>query len=379
MVYYTGSTSLGFGAFICRLVLDVSCPSTFDFTRIDNVNEFTANYLLQGRSWYTKWLTVLDDTPLVTRFDTLDHLDLGGFVNINLLMDERKVNNYMFQVIEACISKDRIPDMENCDEEAKLSVSDKNNSSLTALKVLPYPEPGKWHVGYKVRCFLRKSGLEEKCPTSLKAAMISVDLHMQPCGYRPLHEICGQHGVCAKATKGMFRFSSCTCHSGHKGWTCDDDSGVKNQPYVYLAQTLLLTLTNLAFLPAVILALYFGLFSEALVYSATMIFSSFYHLCDQEALTTQLPEVMEKACLEFYVNREVLQFCDFYSATLSFWITIISLAKLPHKLVNFLNLFGVLLVAILVQYNRTGITVFVIPIPLGILGENILKPSESSF
>ena len=48
-------------------------------------------------------------------------------------------------------------------------------------------------------------------------------------------------------------------------------------------------------------------------------------------------------------NREVLQFCDFYCATLSFWITIISLARLPNRLVNFLHLFGVILVAVLVQ------------------------------
>ena len=45
----------------------------------------------------------------------------------------------------------------------------------------------------------------------------------------------------------------------------------------------------------------------------------------------------------------MLQFCDFYCVTLSFWITIISLARLPNRLVNFLHLFGVILVAVLVQ------------------------------
>jgi hypothetical protein len=62
-----------------------------------------------------------------------------------------------------------------------------------------------------------------------------------------------------------------------------------------------------------------------------------------------LPSALERACEALYVNREVLQFCDFYCATLSFWITIISLAKLPHRLVNFLHILGVLLVAVLVQ------------------------------
>jgi len=82
---------------------------------------------------------------------------------------------------------------------------------------------------------------------------------------------------------------------------------------------------------------------------------------------SHLPYIMEQACRSLYVKKEVLQFCDFFCAILSFWVTIISLAKLPDKLVSFLHMFGVLLVAILVQYNRNGIQVFAVPIPLGLL------------
>ncbi len=39
-------------------------------------------------------------------------------------------------------------------------------------------------------------------------------------------------------------------------------------------------------------------------------------------------------------TQEVLQFCDFFSAIMSFWVTIISMAKLPDKLVNFLHMLG---------------------------------------
>ena len=42
-------------------------------------------------------------------------------------------------------------------------------------------------------------------------------------------------------------------------------------------------------------------------------------------------------------------------------ITIVSLARLPFKVTNFLNIVGVLLVAFLVQYNRTGIEVGTLP------------------
>jgi hypothetical protein len=43
------------------------CYSLFDFNRIDLVEKFSTNFVLQGRSWYTKWVTVSTLFPLVTR------------------------------------------------------------------------------------------------------------------------------------------------------------------------------------------------------------------------------------------------------------------------------------------------------------------------
>ena len=43
------------------------CYSLFDFNRIDLVEKFSTNFVLQGRSWYTKWVTVSPRFPLVTR------------------------------------------------------------------------------------------------------------------------------------------------------------------------------------------------------------------------------------------------------------------------------------------------------------------------
>ena len=56
------------------------------------------NCYKKGRSWYTKWLTVVERSPVVTRFDTREFLDIGGFVNIRLRMDDDKMNGYMYQV-----------------------------------------------------------------------------------------------------------------------------------------------------------------------------------------------------------------------------------------------------------------------------------------
>ncbi len=77
----------------------------------------------------------------------------------------------------------------------------------------------------------------------------------------------------------------------------------------------------------------------------------------------RLPHPVERACMALYVNREVLQFCDFYCATLSFWVTVVALsaalwaapwAAPAQSARNGLDLLGAVVIALLVQYNRTG-------------------------
>ncbi len=73
----------------------------------------------------------------------------------------------------------------------------------------------------------------------------------------------------------------------------------------------------------------------------------------------------------------MLQFCDFYCAILSFWVTIVALAMNLSSfslaglrigaVKNLLDLSGAILVAILVQYNRTGVAVLLLPLCLGLI------------
>ena len=46
------------------------------------------------------------------------------------------------------------------------------------------------------------------------------------------------------------------------------------------------------------------------------------------------PLRLQSMCTPLYLEKEVLQFLDFYAATLSLWVTLVALA-LRHRRVNF--------------------------------------------
>lgn len=98
---------------------------------------------------------------------------------------------------------------------------------------------------------------------------------------------CGTYGSCQLKTTLQNLFSTCRCiagkvshknygpfvtlHSGYRGFGCTDGRGAR--VWTYLRNVLMLTLSNLIFLPAIIWALYHGLYIESLVYFFNMFFS----------------------------------------------------------------------------------------------------------
>jgi len=348
------------------------CYSVFDFNRIDLVEDFSVNFVLQGRRWYTKWITVSNRFPIITRFKTEDYLDTGGTLNIVIRIDDQAAQLADGQVVRVygCLSQGRYPkvvdDVVECAANERIEVASDSPTANTT-KLIPFPEPSTWFLALQVECIHPTSRKKIDCWGNMRfgSVMSSIAVHLQPCGYRPEKQICGDFGVCVRSHKGNFLYTSCRCASGYSGWTCDQ-TNLANPAKQHQSNTLLLTLSNLSFLPVILLSLWYRLYTEALLYFSTMFFSTFYHTCDQEINHKHLPEGLERACHALYVSKEVLQFCDFFCAIMSFWVTIISMAKLPEKLVNFLHMLGVLLISVLVQYNRNGIQVFAVPIPLGV-------------
>nr|CAD7260305.1 unnamed protein product [Timema shepardi] len=81
------------------------------------------------------------------------------------------------------------------------------------------------------------------------------------------------------------------------GWGCTDDSEATPESRLLLT-TLLLTLSNIFFLPAILVALQHHLFTEAIV----------------------------------------LQFCDFFCSILAFWVTLIAIAGIPPHITSSLHM-----------------------------------------
>lgn len=69
-------------------------------------------------------------------------------------------------------------------------------------------------------------------------------------------------------------------------------------------------------------------------------------------------------CIASY---EVLQYCDFFSSILAFWVTLVAIARLPLQLIPVCHMFGVFIIAFCVESNKTGLTSILVPLAIGIV------------
>uniref|UniRef100_A0A8C3VQ76 Transmembrane protein 8B n=1 Tax=Catagonus wagneri TaxID=51154 RepID=A0A8C3VQ76_9CETA len=134
-----------------------------------------------------------------------------------------------------------------------------------------------------------------------------------------------------------------TCSKGWRGWGCTDSADALTYGFQLLS-TLLLCLSNLMFLPPVVLAIRSRYVLEAAVYTFTMFFSTFYHACDQPGIVV--------FCIMDY---DVLQFCDFLGSLMSVWVTVIAMARLQPVVKQVLYLLGAMLLSMALQLDRHGL------------------------
>ncbi|CAG0890714.1 unnamed protein product [Cyprideis torosa] len=134
--------------------------------------------------------------------------------------------------------------------------------------VVPFPHPGQWWLTIQAECF--QANMEPSACNRTEPVHVTIDLGSAPCVLGG----CNYHGKCGTwFTQTGFVFTSCNCTAGYRGWGCTDTS--KAIPEIVLeAQFFLLTLSNLAFLPAVVLATKRHFYMEALSYFFVFAFST---------------------------------------------------------------------------------------------------------
>lgn len=282
----------------------------------------------------------------VLHFEILPILDSGGTLTIDVGLNPFVNMTKQNVSIYGCLQHGHYSTaFGSCQYSIKVNSS---HNPLIALK-LPYPRAGLWFISLKTECyhFDGRSFKTEICQSNSTSILMSIKSNS--C----FENQCGPHGKCNQFISGGLIFSTCICNSGWKGMDCTDGTDALDEREI-LINFLLLTLSNLVFVPALILALYRHLFTEAFIYLIAMSSSILYHACDSDSL--------QAFCL---IKLNVLQYVDFYSALLAFWVTLISLSNLPTEARSFFHLVGSVLLAIGVQYDRTSLWTFVVPVSAG--------------
>lgn len=166
---------------------------------------------------------------------------------------------------------------------------------------------------------------------------------------------CGRYGRCYHYMSGGFVFSTCLCIKGYRGWDCTEDTQVPSS-FSILIGLLLLTTSNLLFIPSIYFAIRRKYHTEGIIYFFAMFFSIFYHACDSG-------EDEYSFCL---VKIGVLQFCDFYCGLLAIWVTLIAMAHVRQSFISLLHMCGAILLAFGTELNKQALWVFLAPALTGL-------------
>uniref|UniRef100_A0A8D0LC55 Post-GPI attachment to proteins 6 n=1 Tax=Sphenodon punctatus TaxID=8508 RepID=A0A8D0LC55_SPHPU len=279
---------------------------------------------------------VQSEFPTLLLFNLNTGVDSGGTLMLNLLLNKTSLNLRNASVA-ACLSAASpvlsLNSTHNCStaffQGYLLNVT---MSSMEATLIIPYPETANWFLSMQLNC-PKNQGECDKAK-----AKVTVSAYLSPC-----FDDCGTYGQCSLLRRHGYLYAGCSCKAGWGGWSCTDNTKAQSVGTQTLA-TLLLTLSNLLFLPAIAIAVYRYYLVEASVYIYTMFFSTFYHACDQPGVAVM--------CIMDY---DTLQYCDFLGSVVSIWVTILCMSRVKKILKYVLFVLGILIIAMSLQLDRKGI------------------------
>ncbi|XP_061455344.1 post-GPI attachment to proteins factor 6 isoform X2 [Rhineura floridana] len=276
------------------------------------------------------------EPPALLLFNLNSGMDSGGTLVLTLVLNQSS-SGLGNATVWACLSATSPVLSPNATRGCSTAFSqgymlNVSTISMEASLNIPYPESENWFLSLQLVC-PENSGECDKAQ-----AQVSVLAYLTPC-----FDDCGTYGQCSLLRRYGYLYAGCSCKAGWSGWSCTDDSKAQSVGLQTLA-TLLLTLSNLLFLPAIAVALYHYHLAEASVYIFTMFFSTFYHACDQPGVAV--------LCIMDY---DTLQFCDFLGSVVSIWVTILCMARVKKILKYVLCVLGTLVIAMSLQLDRRGV------------------------
>lgn len=332
-----------------RDLTDSSQPATIELMRKNYVQPLTAkwttfdNAIDSNVSANVNFNVSLHPaaSPIYFSLSISSPTDVGGTLQIELKLDKEQNTSIIF----GCIMHNTL----DCDRGFQFSANGSSVDDKQKAKVIvPYPQEGFWFLSLFGNCSESRFN-NTSCDRNITT---SVQISLSPCQ----EGACGPHGRCIQYFSAGLIYSTCVCSSGFAGWSCSDGTNALSQT-ILLASLLILTLSNLFFVPAIVLAFRRGFYPQCMMYTGTMLFSAFYHACDQQEYNF---------CLMPY---SILQFGDFYLSYTSVWMTSLLIAKpkVTHSIGETIALFGTAGIALTVHYNATSLPAFIIPIVCSLL------------
>ncbi|XP_051789361.1 transmembrane protein 8B-like isoform X1 [Erpetoichthys calabaricus] len=285
-------------------------------------------------------VNVFPRLPSMIPFDVNDTLDVGGTLIIDLELSKLSfLNKHALVFTCLCaLSPALILEEQNCKTAFYSGHSIQMTSIAPVGKIqVQYPEPGRWYLTMQILC---PSNI---CDCSDTVAKVNVSARIACCSDK-----CAANGKYGIREEKDYYYGACLWENITAPWLCPDTS---NSTYLHdLKAVLLLTISNGIFIPAIILAVRRGHFTESVIYAFTMVFSALYHACDMDR--------MVRMCV---TDRRVLQYGDFLASTLSIWSTLICMARLKYQLRCALLVIGCMSISISLQYNLLGHWSIIIP------------------
>ncbi|XP_033323821.1 post-GPI attachment to proteins factor 6 [Megalopta genalis] len=347
-------------------LLDVSPTNSSQVKSVDLMRKSLPDFFLfdyehlLGNGTKPSAFNLSADAMSVLSFGIGRIYDVGGTLTLGLKLVENEEKEKRNVVVVACISLGYYSNITaggGCERLDNITAADIYvNCTEPATLHIPYPEPGTWHVSLRSFCVEKDCQCASTCLNGVACedcecmipcnAKVESRISSLPC----IEGRCNSRGKCMHYMSGGFVFAACHCAGAYRGFDCADDTYVLSNSDVII-RMMLLTCSNLAFIASVYVAVRREYFTEAIVYAAVMFFSTFYHACEAG-------EDVYSVCI---MRLGVLQFCDFFNALLSIWVTLVAMASFGPKLTAFCQISGAVILAMSAEMDRTALWVFLLP------------------